>query len=953
MKNTEPTESAAQQRMKALLAALLTGAVLPAGAALLADWQTASRTLTHGPLASLIMGWSAVAAILSSLFIMLMRQTAGPETRSIWIAAALAGMGVLDGFNAGGLPQAAAAVWLHSLAALSGGLLLALTLLPERFDKLPVLQWLPCLIAAFCALPGTRLIFFPDQLPAAETLAAARLISIVGGVGFLVAGLHFSWQRRRESDREERLLLSGSSFLFAASAVLFPSAHEWSASWWFWHVLRLGACFSFLCFFLNRAIANIQQLRRNRDELDAARQQLADLIERTPSAVALKDLSGRFVLVNRRFEEIFQVKKEEIVGHSAADILPYISRRMKEVGEQGTEYEESIALAEGTRTFLTSCFPLAAENDASCCVGCIQTDITERRQMEQRLQLDEKIIANTEEGIVVTDAEAIILDVNDAYCQITGYAREELLGKNPKIAKSGRHDRNFYEEMWRQLTETGSWAGEIWDRRKSGEIFEKWLTINAIKDSAGATVNYVGIFTDITEKRNIERRLKNLLFYDPLTKLPNRSLFQERLAQAMLNSESHDLPMALFCIDLDRFKDVNDSLGHQAGDELLIQAAKRIRSGVRKTDVVARLCGDEFTVILSEIKLRDAVGHLARRLIHLLQQPFYISGEEVFIDASIGISMYPDDGRESEVLIKNADTAMHFAKERAHGSYQFFRLQMNERLVQRITLEKHLRHALDNGEFILHYQPKYSLVTEEIVGMEALIRWQHPTEGIISPSEFIPVAEESSVITAIGAWGLKTACRQIKNWERQGLGVHRVAVNLSSRQFQNRDLIGLVQETLNETGLKAEQLDLEITESAVMEHPDQAVELLHELRQIGVRIAIDDFGTGYSSLSYLKKFPVTTLKIDQSFVADLTDNSDGAAIVDSIIQMARSLNLEVVAEGVETREQADFFKERGCQEVQGYYFSRPLPPDQLAERLRRSPLNQSAAFFSASSTGRM
>ncbi len=918
--------------------ALLLGAVLPGGTAVLAQCCAPSWRLPHELLAAMLLGWSAVAAVLASLFIMLNRHTEGNEPTAVWTAAALAGMGVLDGFNAGGgQPQAAAC--LHSGAALVGGLLLLAHSLPERIARHPLMEWLPCLTALLCALPGAALILFPGLMPAAEPLFI-QAVSWAGGLAFFGAGQGVLRQSAGAASNAAPLL-AGCSLLFGLTAFFFPLAAPQGAVWWLLLLFRLAALFLLLCFFLNRSQENIHRLRRHRDELAAARRQLADLIENSPSAVTLKDLSGRFVLVNRRFEEIFGLSKEEAVGKSAAEIMPQLTRRLREnSADDGgmTEYEESILLKDGSRTFLTSCFPLPGSGENLCCVGCIQTDITERRKLEQRLQLDQKILEHAEEAVVITDAEAIILDVNEAYTAITGYTRDEVVGQNPRINKSGHHGKEFYQEMWRQLTERGSWSGEIWDRRKNGEVFEKWLTISAIRDSGGATVNYVGIFNDLTEKKNIERKLKNLLFYDPLTKLPNRALFVEQLEQAMSSSQSRDLPIALFCIDLDRFKDVNDALGHKAGDELLAQAAKRIRGGVRKSDVVARLCGDEFTVILSEIKFRESAGHLARRLIHLLQQPFHIDGEEVFINASVGISIYPDDGLDAETLIRNADTAMHFAKEREQGSFQHFRAQMNQRLLQRINLDKQLRHALEQNEFALHYQPKYRVADGSLAGAEALVRWQHPEEGLISPAEFIPLAEESGLITALGEWCLKTACRQLKTWEGQGLGLRRVAVNLSSRQFQSRRLLDLLRNTLDETGLAAEFLELEITESAVMENPEQAVVLLRDIRRLGITIAIDDFGTGYSSLAYLKKFPVNSIKIDQSFIADLAKDSDDAAIVESIIQLARSLGLDVVAEGVETLEQLEFLRGRNCHEAQGYYFSKPLPPDQFAKKI----LNQKA-----------
>ena len=923
-----------------LCATLLTGALMPLTLALATHSGAPEWQWIHEPLRSLILSSGAFAAVLSALFIMLISHAQGGRPHYLWIASALTGMGVLDVFHASGVPISVS-VCLHSLSVLIGGLTLALVFLPEQLARLPWLLPLPCLIAAFSFLPGIGSVLFPELLPGDSSghfPLPVKFINFIGGLGFIAASVYFIL-REKAGFNIEGLILASSSLLLASSAFFFPFSTPWGATWWLWHILRLLTLLLLFCFFLILCKKDIQILRHNRDELEATRCQLSHLIEYSPSAITLKDLSGRFVLVNKRFEEVFSVDRKDIVGKAAAEVMPYLTRKLREQGEELTEYEESVTLADGTKTFVTFCMPLDGTKEKESFVGCIQTDITEHRRLEQQLKLDRTIIEQAEEAIVITDFEAIILDINEAYTLITGYERSEVLGKNPRINQSGRHEKPFYEEMWRQLINLGTWSGEIWDRRKNGEIFQKWLTINAIKDHNNRTVNYVGVFTDITEKKNIERKLKNLLFYDPLTKLPNRTLFHERLGQAILNSQNHDASLVLFCIDLDRFKDINDSLGHKVGDELLIQVANRIRSGVRKHDIVARLCGDEFTVILSEIKLRESISHLARRMIHLIQQPFYINDEELFVDAGIGISIYPDDGRDTDTLIKNADTALHYAKERERGSFQYFSSQMNQKLVHRIALEKHLRHALDNEEFILHYQPKYALESEAIVGMEALIRWQHPEEGLISPAEFIPIAEESSVITAMGIWCLKTACRQIKDWEREGLGLYRVAVNLSSKQFQSRELLKIIQDTLEETGLAPQFLELEITESTIMEDPGHTVELLHDIRNLGVRIAIDDFGTGYSSLAYLKKFPIHTLKIDQAFIADLTKDSDDAAIVESIVSMARNLNLEVVAEGVETRDQVDFLKKIQCQEAQGYYFSKPLPPEQFSEKLRENKKN--------------
>ena len=908
-----------------------------AGSVLLSELVEASESawswgLSHEPFSAMLLGWSAVVAVLTALFITLMYKVENTDSRTIWIAASLAGMGVLDGFNAVEA-LSLSATWLHSLAALIGGLLFTLIILPEAVSETPVFEWLPCATAAICALPGVGFILFPGYVMP-ETASLAILMSWTGGAGYLCAGLYFFLQKQ-DTGRQTRLLFAGCSLLLAFTAFCIPFLKPRSTEWQIWLSFRLIALFVLFDFFFRNCRQSIQYLRHSRDEQATARKQLTDLIENAPAAVTLKDLSGRFLLVNKRFEELFGIKKQDAVGKAAAEIFPCVSRSLQEnINETSAEYEECISLQDGVKTFSTSCFAVPNSAENNYCVGCIQTDITYRKQLEQQIQLDQKIIEHTEDAIVVTNNEAIIIDVNDAYTEITGYTREEAIGQNPRYCKSGRHDTEFYKSMWQHLTDNGFWSGEIWDRRKNGELFKKWLTINAIHDSGGVTVSYVGIFTDITEKKNAEHKLRNLLFYDPLTKLPNRTLFRERLEQAIISCQDRDMPLALFCIDLDRFKDINDTLGHKAGDELLIQVAKRIKSGIRKSDVVARLCGDEFSVILSEIKFRESIGLLAMRMIHLIQQPFYLADQEIFIDASIGICIYPDDAKEVDSLLKNANTAMHFAKERTRGSFQHFRSQMNERLVQRINLENQLRHALEQEQFLLHYQPKYSLKEEKIVGAEALVRWQHPKEGMVSPAEFIPIAEASSIIIALGEWVLRTACRQVKAWENEGLGSLRISVNLSSRQFQSRKLLQLLQDALEETQLEPDLLELEITESTVMEDPKQTAELLQDIRKLGVRIAIDDFGTGYSSLAYLKKFPVNTLKIDQSFVADLTKDSDEEAIIDSIIQMATGLKLDVVAEGVETQEQLNFLKKRQCKEVQGYFFSKPLSATEFSKKIR-------------------
>uniref|UniRef100_UPI0040559EBC putative bifunctional diguanylate cyclase/phosphodiesterase n=1 Tax=Candidatus Electrothrix sp. TaxID=2170559 RepID=UPI0040559EBC len=559
-----------------------------------------------------------------------------------------------------------------------------------------------------------------------------------------------------------------------------------------------------------------------------------------------------------------------------------------------------------------------------------------QRELEYQLQLDQIILENTKEAVVITDADASILYINQAYTQITGYEPREIIGENPRVCKSGHHDQAFYESMWNSLLQKGKWSGEILDRRKNGEVYPKSLTIHAVYSKSGEIRNYIGIFTDITEKRKVEKQLKDLLFYDPLTNLPNRTLFEKLLDQSLLNSQFHDKPLGLLCVDLASFTDINNTLGYKAGDDLLIQVSKRIRSGVRETDTVSRSYSDQFMVLLSEVKLKDCPVLLSRRLLRALQQPFHIAGEKIFVDACIGISLYPEDGIDTQSLVKHAHTALNVARKRGPGNYQYFHTQMREDLVHRVTIEREMHHALEHKEFILYYQPKYALATGQMAGVEALMRWQHPQKGIIAPAEFIPIAEESSLIRAIGACGLKQACCQVKIWQDQGMGVVPMAVNLSAKQFQDKGLLPLVLESLEANNLRPEELEIEITESILMENPEDAVRSLREIRKVGVQIAVDDFGTGYSSLAYLKRFPVNTLKIDQAFITDIVRDAHDKAIVSSILAMGQSLNLKVVAEGVETKEQMDLLKAMGCEEVQGYYLSKPLPPEGIAELLKKS-----------------
>jgi diguanylate cyclase (GGDEF)-like protein/PAS domain S-box-containing protein len=548
---------------------------------------------------------------------------------------------------------------------------------------------------------------------------------------------------------------------------------------------------------------------------------------------------------------------------------------------------------------------------------------------QSRLDLFGRVFENSEEAIVITDAERRIVAVNNAFTRITGYAADEVTGKNPKILSSGRQDAEFYSKMWQAINTEGRWEGEIWNRRKSGEIFPEWLSVAVVRNESGQVVNYISLFSDITKRKESEKQIQFLAHYDPLTLLPNRTLFSDRLHQALMASKRNSKRLALLFLDLDRFKGINDSLGHLAGDLLLQSVAERLRACVRETDTICRQGGDEFMILLQEIERTEDVAHVAEKIIAAMSEPHIIEGHHLTVTFSIGISMSPDDGIDSPTLIKNADAAMYHAKERGRNNFQFFAPSMNAEAAERLALEGDLRRAIRGNELFLVYQPQIDNRTEQIIGLEALVRWRHPEQGVIPPGKFIPVAEESGLIIKIGEFVLREACRQNKQWQDEGRFFLPVSVNLSAMQFYQKDIVVTIGQVLQETGLEAKYLELEITEGIAIEEVDKAVLTLKALKNMGVRIAIDDFGVGYSSLSYLKRFPIDKLKIDQSFVRDLSTDMDDAVIVRTIVGMGHSLRLNVIAEGVETAEQLDYLRENSCDEVQGFYFSRPLVPEDV------------------------
>jgi len=568
---------------------------------------------------------------------------------------------------------------------------------------------------------------------------------------------------------------------------------------------------------------------------------------------------------------------------------------------------------------------VSKNGEANELVG-VMIDISLEHEAEEQMRLAATTF-ETLEGITITDANAIVLKVNHAFTEITGFSEEESVGQHMSFLKSGRQSNAFYQTMWKQLIKTGKFEGEMWNRKKNGEFFPEWITITAVKDDHAVVTHYVGVFSDITAKKASEDEIRSLAFYDPLTKLPNRRLLVDRIQQEILEAKRNQYYGAVIFLDLDRFKILNDSLGHHVGDELLIQVANRLKSVLREGDTASRLGGDEFVVLLpfqeqTANSAADKALNVAEKIRVLLNEAYPLQNSEHTFSSSLGIAIFPADSDNAANILQQADTAMYLSKERGKNCISFYHASMQETADKRLVLENELRIAINKQQLVLFYQPQ---VNESglIISAEALIRWQHPEKGLISPADFIPIAEETSLILLIGNWVLDEACRQIKEWQLSDLSLKYIAINVSSRQFKQPDFIHLVSTAIDKHGISAECLTLELTESIVADDIKDTAQKMSALKALGIKISIDDFGTGYSSLSYLTQLPLDDLKIDQSFVRSINVTPEGEAIVETIINMANSLGLNVIAEGVETEEQAKFLQQKGCKTYQGYYYGRP------------------------------
>ncbi|MGE0081098.1 MAG: EAL domain-containing protein [Thiohalomonadaceae bacterium] len=550
----------------------------------------------------------------------------------------------------------------------------------------------------------------------------------------------------------------------------------------------------------------------------------------------------------------------------------------------------------------------------------------------RRLELSDIVFQTTVEGVFVTNAAGDILMVNPAFTAITGYSPEEAVGRNPRILKSHHQPPEFYADMWATLLSKGNWRGQLWNRRKNGEAYLQQITITMFRDEHGNPQNYVSVFSDVTELHEKEERIRHQAFHDALTDLPNRLLFNDRLDRALAHARRAGEHVSVMYLDLDRFKFVNDTLGHNVGDQLLRAVARRISGIMRHTDTLSRFGGDEFVILATGMRRLDDIEGVARHVAASFERPFVVEGHELSVTTSIGVAVYPNDGSSGVDLLKNADTAMYRAKEKGRNGIQFYTADMNARALAHVTLQASLKRALEREEFEVHYQPRVNVADGRVCGMEALVRWRHPERGLVPPSEFIPVAEDTGLIVPLGEWVLARACAQTRAWADAGFPL-RVSVNLSARQLSQPDLLARVDRVVQQTGIPPSLLEFELTETLVMEQPEHTISILQQFKDRGMVIAIDDFGTGYSSLSYLKRFPIDILKIDRSFIKDALEQPDHTAIVETIAALGHSLRMEVIAEGVETREQLELVRRTGCHAYQGYLYSPALPADRFLELL--------------------
>ncbi|MDH5653918.1 MAG: EAL domain-containing protein [Gammaproteobacteria bacterium] len=669
-----------------------------------------------------------------------------------------------------------------------------------------------------------------------------------------------------------------------------------------------------------------------------ADQRVRAIMDNVADGIITIDEQGTIESFNATAERLFGYSAAECIGQNVKMLMPepYQSNhdsyldRYRTSGERrclGFGFRE----VEGLRKD-GSVFPMDLSisqmtlHDRQYYIGMVR-DITERKASEMEMSKLSHAVEQTADTIMITDKNGLIEYVNSGFEQTTGYQRADIIGRTPNVVKSGEMNEEFYEELWQTILKGDVFRDVFVNRKKDGSVYFEEKTITPLRNITGDITHYISSGKDITDRMRTQERLQYLAHHDVLTGLPNRLLFMDRLSQSIKYLKRNGGMVALMFLDIDRFKNINDTLGHQAGDTLLRIIAKRLSNSLREHDTVARISGDEFAIILEGVISIDALPGIARKILLEISHPMIISDHEIFTTTSIGISIYPNDGEEPHTLLKNADSAMYHAKEKGRNNYQFYTPNMNAMAAEYLKLENKLHRALERSEFEVHYQPQFDINSGQLYGIEALLRWRHPDEGLLQPQRFLHLLEETGLIVPIGEWVLYTACHQVSKWIATGMQIPKLAVNITPRQLANQNFVNVVQQALKDTGLDARRLELEITESSLMEEEHTNINALHDLHSLGVSIAMDDFGTGYSSLSYLRQFPIGTLKIDRSFVRQVPHNYDDCVLARTIISMGQNLNLKIIAEGVENSSQLDFLKQLGCNGAQGYLYSPAIPAE--------------------------
>jgi len=905
------------------LIALAIGTFLFSG---IAVWILQANGLTESiPLHAVLETSGSIIALFFALFIFKFDNNKYYLSRFHFVSIALIAIAVIGLFHAMSLPGSMF-VWLHTIGMFVGSILIFGVFIPERRVSAFFYIALPVSAVTLSVVIALILLNQGEKLPAAiingHFSESESAINNLSALFFFFASIRFAYHYRQKHQNEDiyffvlALLLSGAAFLFQYSQL-------WGATWWYWHFMRLSGFFFVLLYFI--------RLIEEKNKLFVSREIQSGAIEFSADAIITKSLSGIIQTWNTASENLFGYTADEAIGRSVS--ILYLPSSASKENDNIAQIKDGASFKQYETVFMTkngsyvsasvTLSPIKDSNNTIIGLSKIVRDITEHEKSQRELRKLSQALEQSPNSVIITDNEANIEYVNAAFTAATGYSLDEVIGKNPRLLQSGKTLPSAYIDLWKQLKQGKSWHGEFMNLRKNGTQFIEEVKIAPIFQADGSISHYMAMKDDITEKKHIEERIHYLANYDLLTGLPNRSQFIERITYFINVAKRQNSEFAIMFLDLDHFKDINDTLGHSIGDALLVELAKRIQECIRNEDTVSRLGGDEFIFMLPNTTTQGIVT-VAEKLLENITKPFSVEHNELIVTASIGIAIYPIDGTDPETLSKNADTAMYQAKLNGRNNFRFFTKVMQKSLERNIQLTNALRHALEKDQLHVVYQPQVAITDAHVIGAEALLRWNHPELGAISPLEFISIAEENGLILPIGEWVLRSAVKQAKEWIDRGFAPMIVAVNLSAVQFRHSHLPELVTKILEEFGLPSEYLELELTEAVAMHDPKSAFAVMDNLHERGIRMSIDDFGTGYSSLSYLKKFKVYKLKIDQSFIRDISTDPEDKAIVNAIISMAHSLGLQVIAEGVETMEQLDYLREEGCDEIQGYYFSKPL-----------------------------